>query len=214
MTNFRRFLENEENRQLYMSLVPKELLIKREKLSKMVHDAYRRGDHKNAERLDAELDELEEKIDDMLEDMDDGDMEEDRGEEEKDLDRDWSVQDDMAKIYARYVSGELDIPDEDTVEVDPEEAKRNGWEYRQGIDHNGKPVDRFYRYVPTSRQAYLAKILRGAIWDSSYFHLHRPKIDMIKSMTDEQIIDAARDAYKWKRGLLGRIKFQPRIKPS
>lgn len=198
-------VENQENRQLYMSLVPKELLVKRDNLSKMVDDAYRRGDHKNAERLDAELDELEEKINDMLEDMDDGDMEEDRGEEEKDLDRDWSVQDDMAKIYARYLSGDLDLDDEDTVEVDPEEAKRNGWEYRQGIDRNGKPVNKFYRYIPVTKQQALAKILRGAIWDSSYFHLHKPKVDVIKAMTDEQIIDAARDAYEWKKNLRGRI---------
>ena len=41
-----------------MSLIPKDMLAKRERLSKMVHDAYRKGDYKNAERLDAELEEL------------------------------------------------------------------------------------------------------------------------------------------------------------
>lgn len=206
MTTFRQFLESQENRQLYMSLIPKELLAKRERLSKMVHDAYRKGDHTNAERLDAELDELEERIDDMLEDMDDGDMEEDRGEEEKDLDRDWSVQDDMAKIYARYLSDDLDLDDEDTVEVDPEEAKRNGWEYRQGIDHNGKPINRFYRRVPVTKQQALAKILRGAIWESPNLSISNPDAQKIKAMTDEQIIAAAKDAHEWKVNLRNRIR--------
>lgn len=209
MTTFRRFLESQENRQLYLSMIPKELLARRERLSRMVDDLYRKGDHRNAERLDAQLEELEEKIEAMLADMDDGDGEDietgNTGGEEESLDRDWSVQDDMAKMYARYVAGELDIPDEDTVEVDPEEAKRNGWEYRQMQDHNGKPVDRFYRYIPTSKQAYLAKMLRGAIWESPNLSVSRPDAQKIKGMTDEQIIDAARDAYEWKRGLRNRI---------
>ena len=189
-----------------MSLIPKDMLAKRERLSKMVHDAYRKGDYKNAERLDAELEELEERIDDMLEDMDDGDMEEDRGEEEKDLDRDWSVQDDMARIYARYISGELDLGDDDVVEVDPEEAKRKGWEYGQGMDHNAKPADWFYRRVPVTKQQALAKMLRGAIWDSPNLSVSNPDAKKVKAMTDEQIIATAKDAYEWKKNLRNRIR--------
>ena len=172
----------------------------------MVQDAYFRGDHRSAEKLDAELEELEEKIDDMLEDMDDGDMEEDRGEEEKDLDRDWSAQDDMASIYAKYISGDLDLGDDDVVEVDPEEAKRNGWEYRQGMDHNAKPADWFYRRVPVTKQQALAKMLRGAVWESPNLSVSRPDAQKIKSMTDEQIIAAAKDAYEWKKNLLTKFK--------
>lgn len=189
-----------------MSMIPKDLLAKRERLSKMVDDAYARDDHRTAERLDAQLEELEEKIEAMLADMDDGDMEEDRGEEEKDIDRDWSLQEDMAKIYARYLSGQLDLDDEDTVEVDPDEAKRKGWEYRQGIDHNGRPIQRFYRYVPVTKQQALAKILRGAIWDSPFAHQYGVKTDLIKAMTDDQIIDAAKDAYERMRSLRNRIR--------
>lgn len=186
-------------------MIPKDLLAKRQRLSKMVDDAYGRGDQKTAERLDAQLEELEERIDSMLEDMDDGDMEEDRGEEEKDLDRDWSVQDDMAKIYAKYLAGELDIPDEDTVEVDPEEAERMGWEYRQSTDHNAKPINMFYRYVPVTKQQYLAKMLRGAIWESPNLSISNPNAQKIKAMTDEQIIAAAKDAYEWKMNLRDRL---------
>lgn len=210
MITFRQFLESQENRQLYLSLIPKDILVKREALSKAVYDAYERGDHRTAERLDAQLEELEEKIEAMLADMDDSDGEDiktgNTGGEEEHLDRDWSVQEDMARIYARYISGDLDIPNEDTAEVDPEEAKRMGWEYRQMMDHSGKPINRFYRYVPTTEKAYLAKMLRGAIWDSPYLGQYDPKINLIKGMTDDQIIDAAKDAYGWMINLRNRIK--------
>lgn len=213
MTTFRQFVESQENRRLYMSLVPKELLARRERLSKMVDDRYERGDHKNAERLDAELEELDDRIDSMLADMDDSDGEDvktgNTGGEEESLDRDWSVQEEMAKIYARYVAGELDLGDDDVVEVDPEEARKNGWAYKQGVDHNAKPVDRFYRRVPITKQAALAKMLRGAIWESPNLALSRPKVDFIKSMTDRQIIDAAKDAYEWKARLRNRIGRRP-----
>lgn len=209
---FRQYLKKEENRELYASLVPKDLIARRERLSKMVDDAYRRGDQKNAERLDAQLEELDEKIESMLADMDDKDGEDlyggDTGNEEERLDWDWSVQEEMAKIYARYLAGDF-YDTEETVEVDPKEAKKKGWEYRQGIDHNGKPVNRFYRLVPVTRQQALAKVLRGAIWDSSFARLNRVKMDVINAMTDDQIMDAAKDAYEWKRGLHGRIKGTP-----
>jgi hypothetical protein len=210
MKTFRQYIEIRENRELYMSLVPPQLLARRKKLLKMVDDAYAKGDHKTAERLDAELEEINDKIDSMLHDMDDPDGEDvatgNTGGEESHLDRDWSVQDDMAKIYARYLAGELDFDDEDTVRVDPEEAKRNGWEFRQAVDHNGKPAPWFYRYVPITKQAAFAKMLRGAIWESPNLSISNPDVQKIKSMTDEQIIDAAKDAYEWKKGLLGRIK--------
>jgi hypothetical protein len=204
MLSFRLFIEGQES--LYRSMLDPNELKRREELVSLVHRAYSRGNHEEAERLDAELAELEERMDNQLEDMDDGDMEEDKGEEERDIDRDWSVQDDMAKIYARYLSGELDLPYEDTVEVDPEEAKRNGWEYRQGVDHNAKPVNRFYRYVPVTRSRSLANILRGAVWESPNLSVSNPNAQKIKAMTDEQIIDAARDAYEWKRSLRDRIR--------
>jgi len=210
MRTFRQYVEMKDNRELYRSLVPPQLLARREELSKMVDDAYGKEDQKSAERLDAELEELEDKIDSMLHDMDDPDGEDvatgNTGGEEEHVDRDWSVQEDMAKIYARYLSGELDLGDEDTVEVDPEEAKRNGWKIRQGIDHNKKSVGRFYRYVPITKQAALAKMLRGAIWESPNLSLSRPDVQKIKSMTDEQIIAAAKDAYEWKMGLKRRIR--------
>jgi hypothetical protein len=199
-----------DNRELYKSLVPPQLLARREKLSKMVDDAYGKGDHKTAERLDAELEEIEEKIESMLDGMDDSDGEDvatgNTGGEESHLDRDWSVQDDMARMYARHLAGELDFDDEDTVRVDPEEAKRNGWEFRQAVDHNGKPAPWFYRRVPITKQAAFAKMLRGTIWESPNLSLSKPRADHIKSMTDEQIIAAAKDAYEWKSGLRGRIR--------
>lgn len=209
---FRKFLEEKENKQLYMSLVPKELIARRERLSKMVNDLYERGDHKNAERLDAELEELDDRIDNLLADMDDYDSEDvntgNTGGEEEHIDRDWSVQDDMARIYARYISGDLDLDEEDIVHVDPEEAKRMGWDLRQAVDHNAKPINRFYRRIPISKKAAFAKVLRGAIWESPNLSLSNPDIQRIKSMTDEQIIDAAKDAYDWKMNMRSRIKRQ------
>jgi hypothetical protein len=215
MKTFRQYVEMKDNLELYMSLVPPQLLARREKLSKMVDDAYGKGDHKTAERLDAELEEVEEKIDSMLHDMDDPDGEDvatgNTGGEEEHIDRDWSVQDDMAKIYARYLAGDFEPggPNShmtyDTVKVDPEEAKRNGWEFRQAVDHNGKPAPWFYRDVPITKQAAFAKMLRGAIWESPNLSISNPDVQKIKSMTDEQIIDAAKDAYEWKSGLRGRI---------
>lgn len=210
MTTFRQFLESQENRQLYMSLVPKDLLAKRERLSKMVDDAYARGDHRNAERLDTQLEELEDKIDSMLADMDDNDGEDphagNTGGEDEHLDRDWSVQEDMAKIYAKYLAGQLDLDDEDMVEVDPEEAKRKGWDFKQGIDHNAKPVPHFYRNVTITQKAALAKMIRGAIWESPNLSISNPDAQKIKAMTDEQIIAVAKDAYEWKRNLRNRIR--------
>jgi len=210
MKTFRQYIEIRENKELYTFLVPPQLLARREELSKMVDDAYGKGDHKTAEGLDAELEELNDKIDSMLHDMDDSDGEDvatgNTGGEESHLDRDWSVQDDMAKIYARYLAGELDFDDEDTVRVDPEEAKRNGWEFRQAVDHNGKPAPWFYRYVPITKQAALAKMLRGAIWESPNLSVSRPDLQKIKSMTDEQIIGAAKDAYEWMRNMRNRIR--------
>lgn len=203
MKTFRQYCED---RDLYASLVPRELVDRRERLNKMVYAAYQRGDHAAAERLDAELEELEERIDSMLEDMDDGDAEEDRGEEERDVDRDWSVQDEFARIYDGYARGVLDLDDDELASVDPEEAKRNGWEARRAIDHNGKPIDRFYRRIPVSRERALANMLRGAVWESPYLAQHEPRTELIKNMPDRQIIDAARDAWERKRSLLGRIR--------
>lgn len=208
-----------DNKRLYMSLVPKDLIKKRETLIKMVNDAYKRGDQKNAERLDAQLEELEDKIDNMLEDMDDSDGEDietgNTGGEESHLDKDWSVQEEMARIYAQYLAGKLDIDnEEDTVEVDPEEAKRMGWEYRQAIDHNGKPANWFYRYAPTSKQANLAKIIRGAIWEAPNLSNYGLDVQKIKNMTDEEIIGIAKDAYDWKKNLRDRIKSTSRFSPS
>lgn len=146
-------------------------------------------------------------MDSSLEDMDDGSAEEDRGEPENDLDRDWSVQEEMARIYAQYLSGALDVhlnDDSETLEVDPDEARRNGQEVRQMTDHNGKPIQRFYIHIPATKQRLFAKILRGIIWESPNLSVSKPIADKIKSMTDEQIIDMAKDAYEWKRGLLAR----------
>lgn len=191
-----------------MSLIPKELVARRERLSKMVNDLYGKGDHKNAERMDAELEELDDRIDNMLADMDDFDGEDvnagNTGGEEQHLDWEWSVQDDMARIYSKYISGALDLEDEEMVAVDPEEARRMGWAFKQAIDHNAKPIDRFYRYVPITKQAALAKVLRAAIWDSPNLSLSKPDIKKINSMNDQQIIDAAKDAYEWKAGLMRR----------
>jgi len=210
MKTFRQFLEESEDlKGLYSTLLRPSDIKRYKHLERMVYDAYRRGDHKTAERLDAELEDLEDRMDSQLEDMDDTDGEDiktgNTGGEEEHIDRDWSVQDDMARMYARYLAGELDLGDEDTVEVDPEEAKRKGWEIRQGMDHNGKGVGRFYRYVPITRQAAFAKMLRGAIWESPNLSISNPDVQKIKSMTDEQIIAAAKDAYEWKAGLRRRI---------
>jgi hypothetical protein len=205
-SSFRQFLEEKEDlKALYTSMSdPREVELHK-RLSRMVQDAYARGDHEAAERLDAQLEELEERMDDRLEGMDDGNRDDDGGEDER-LDRDWSVQGEMARIYAKYLAGQLDLDEEDTVEVDPEEAKRMGWEYRRMVDHNAKPIDRYYRYVPTTKTASLAKMLRGAIWESPNLSVSRPNAQKVRGMSDEQIIDAARDAYESRRALVDRIR--------
>jgi hypothetical protein len=194
-----------------MSLIPKDLIKRREILYKKVNDAYAKGDQKTAEILDAQLEELEEKINNMLEDMDDADGEDintgNFGGEESHLDKDWSIQEEMARIYAQYLAGKLNLDEEEEiVQVDPEEAKKMGWDYRQGIDHNGKPANWFYRYVPTNKQKNLAKILRGAIWEAPNLSMYKPNIEKIKNMSDEEIIEIAKDAYEWKKNLRNRIK--------
>ena len=206
MKTFRQYLEMMENKDLYRSLIPPQLMAKRNRLSKMVDDAYKRGDQRNAERLDAELEELQDKIDSMLEDMDDSDGEDintgDTGGEESSLDKDWSVQEEMARIYARYVAGDLELDDTEIVNVeDPESARKNGVEVRQMIDSGGGPSQNFYKYEPITKQKSFAKMLRAAIWESPNLSLSRPKAEQIKSMTDEQIISAAKDAYEWKMNL-------------
>jgi hypothetical protein len=197
-----------------MSLVPKDMLSKRERLSKMVDDAYRKGDHKTAERLDSQLEELDDKIDGMLADMDDSDGEDiatgNTGGEESHLDKDWSVQEEMARIYARYIAGELDLDDSEITQVDPDEARKKGLQVHQGIDHNGKSVQSFYSYTPITRQRALANMLRGAIWESPNLSVSKPIADKIKSMTDEQIIAVAKDAYEWKRDMRDRIQVRGR----
>lgn len=60
-------------------------------------------------------------------------------------------------------------------------------------------------HVPISRERALANILRGAVTDSPYSHQYGVKHDLVKSMPDEQIIAAAKDAWEWKRGLRDRI---------
>jgi hypothetical protein len=202
MTTFRQFLEASEGlKGLYSSLLNPADLARRQRLEKMVYDAYKRGDHRTAERLDAELEELEDRMDSSLDDMDDGSAEEDRGEPESDLDKDWSVQEEMGRIYARYISGELHLDDSETVEVDPAEARKKGWIVHQGRDKDGRPVQNFYSYAPITRERALANMLRGAIWDSTNLSASQPIAARIKSMTDEQVIEMAKDAYEWRRGL-------------
>lgn len=218
MNNFREWLQDSERdeaglRSLYRSMTDPKDLAEYERLNKAIEAAYASKDYRTAERLEVRLEKLLHDMDHRLEDMDDGDMEEDRGEEEKDIDKDWSIQDEFAKIYARYLSGDLPGLDDDSESVrvdDPEEARRNGFEVRQMADINGKPTQSFYRLIPATKERLLANMLRGAIWESPNLALSRPKVDFVKSMTDQQIIDAAKDAYEWKKGLLGRIRNQTR----
>lgn len=207
MKTFRQFLEKSENlKGLYSSLLNPAEIAKRNRLERMVYDAYRRGDHKTAERLDAELEELEHNMDSGLEDMDDGSMEDDRGEEEKDIDLDWSVQEEFARLYERYLSGGLHLDDTETVEVEPEDAKRRGWAVHQARDQDRRPLQKFYSYVDITKQKALANMLRGAVWESPNLSTSKPLAEKVKSMTDEQIIDMAKDAYEWRKGLRDRYR--------
>jgi hypothetical protein len=202
MKTFRQFLEEAEDlKGLYSSMLNPSDLARRTRLEKMVYDAYRRGDHKAAEKLDAELEELEDRMNSRLDDMDDGSKEEERGEEEKDIDKDWSVQEEMARIYARYIAGDIDLDDSETVEVDPAEARQKGWIVHQARDIDGKPIQSFYSYAPITKEKALANMLRGAIWASTNLSTSKPIVARIKSMTDEQVMDMAKDAYEWRRGL-------------
>jgi len=205
--SFRQFLEEKEDlKTLYTSMSdPREVELHK-RLSRMVQDAYARGDHEAAERLDAQLEELEERMDDRLEGMDDGNRDDDGGGEEEKVDRDWSVQEELARIYDKYVRGLLDLDEEEMERVAPEDAKGMGREVRQMQDHEGRPLQMFYRLVPTSKQASLAKMMRNAIWDSPNLSLSRPRTEVIKGMTDDQILAVARDAYESKRALLARIR--------
>jgi hypothetical protein len=204
--NFRQFIEQEDNRRLYASMLPPEILSQRESLLKLVNAAYHNGDHETAERLDAELEELDEKIDSMLEDMDDGDAQEDKGEEQKDIDLDWSVQDEFARIYDQYMSGRLHLADEEWEEIDPSFRQDPEFQARMKRDSYALAPKGAYQQNPISKEKALADMLRGAIWDSPNLGSSRPRSDYIKSMTDSQIIDAAKDAWEWKKGLMTRIK--------
>jgi hypothetical protein len=105
MNTLRQFLEETEDlKGLYSTLRRPSDIERHKRLEKMVYDAYRRGDHKTAERLDAELEDLEDRMDFNLEDMDDSDGEDvdkgNTGGEEEHIDRDWGVQDAGFKVDA------------------------------------------------------------------------------------------------------------------
>lgn len=206
MKSFRQYCEERDERDLLMSLVPRPLVAQRERLSKMVYAAYKRGDHEAAERLDARLEELDERIESMLQDMDDGDATEDRGEEQRDIDLDWSVQDEFARIYDRYARGDLHLAGEEWEEADPSYKDDPEFQRLQKTQGYAMAPKGAFRQTPITKQKALADMLRGAVWESPNLSASRPRADFIRAMPDEQIIDAARDAWEWKKGLLGRIR--------
>ena len=189
---------------LYRSLVDPNDLKRRERLNRLVQIAYERGDHKTAERLDAELEELEDRIDSRLEDMDDGNKDDDAGGEEQWIDMEWSPQEELARIYDQYVKGKLHLSDHEWEEVDP--SYRNDPEFQRLQKSQGyamAPKGAFHQKPITKHKA-LADMLRSAIWDAPQGQ-NKPKINMIKSMSDEEIIRVAKDAWEWKKSLKNRI---------
>ena len=205
---------------LYRSMMNPRDLERYRILDSDIEAAYKSRDYRKAERLEVELERLLDGMESALEDMDDSDGEDintgNTGGEESHLDMDWSVQEELARRYAQYISGYLDsrLDDSETVEVDPEEARKKGWIVHQALDHNKKPLQSFYSYAPITKQKAFANMLRGVIWESPNLSTSNPIVDKIKSMTDEQIIDVAKDAYEWKRNLRNRIIQKPTWNPK
>lgn len=189
-----------------MSMVPKDLLKRREELARRVDDLYRRGDHRNAERLDAELEDLDERIESMLQDMDDGGAEDDRGEEEREIDMDWGPQEEMARIYDQYVRGTLHLPDEEWTERDPSYRDDPEFQRLQRAQGYAMAPKGAFAQTPISKTKALADALRSAVLETPGAHRYGVKYDAIRSMPDEQVIAAAKDAWEWKRNLMGRIE--------
>jgi len=74
-------------------------------LSQQIDQAYAMKDYKKAEELEVELEDLSNNLEDKLSDIGQ------EGGEEDDVDQDWSVQDDFANIYARYLSNKISDAD-------------------------------------------------------------------------------------------------------
>ena len=74
-------------------------------LSQQIDQAYAIKDYKKAEELEVELEDLSNNLEDKLSDIGQ------EGGEEDDVDQDWSVQDDFANIYARYLNKKISDTD-------------------------------------------------------------------------------------------------------
>lgn len=206
MKNFREFMEREEDlKGLYHSLLDPKLVARRNRLDAMVKAAYERGDHETAERLDAELDDLEERMDGSLEGMDDANRDDDAGAEEQHVDLDWSPGEELARIYDQYKRGTLHLPDEEWREKDQSYRDDPEFQRQQRTQGWAAAPKGAYEVVPISQTKALADRLRSAVLETPGGHRYGMKHDLIKSMGDEQIIDAARDAWEWKRNLRRRM---------
>lgn len=190
---------------LYQNLLNPNDIKKFHYLNKAVEDAYKSKNYKLAEKLEVELEKLIEFLDSQLEEMDDI-SDDDIGDNENErIDFDYSIQEEFAKIYAKYLRGDLLHGYED-VEIDS--SYRQNPEFIKTMKSQGYAMapKGAYERKNISAEKELANILRAAIYETPYIGMLKPRIDYIKSMSDDQIIEVARDAYESRKKMINRIK--------
>jgi len=213
--NFKLWLEDIERQQkeklisLYQSLLDPKDIARYRYLNKAIEDAYKSKNYKLAEKLEEELENLSDSLENKLHDMDELDPEDVRhgttGGEDDQVDWDYSVQDEFARIYAKYLKGGLLQGYED---VEADSSFRNDPEFIRKMKVQGyamAPKGAYERRDITAQRE-LANLLRSAIYESPYIGMSKPKVDYIKNLSDEQIIDMAKDAYENKSKMLSRIR--------
>lgn len=215
--NFKNWLKVEINQEekkeeikklkkIYSSLLDPKDLKRVEYLSKEIEEAYIKNNFKLAEKLEVELENLLDSLESKLEDMDDNDVDDlntgSSGGEDDKIDMDYSIQDEFARIYAKYLKGDLLHGYED-VEVDS--SYRLNADFIKNMKSQGyalAPQGSFERKKIEAKKE-LAKILRSAVFETPYIG---QEANLVKNMSDDQIIDAAKDAYESKSKILSRLK--------
>lgn len=151
-------------------------------LKKEVETAYEENRHADAERLDAELEELLDYMEHKLEQM-----------EEEGLNTD-----PITAMNSNHIAVGSDMPDEGAIDITSDMANR--WnslqreftrEHPYGIDNSGNP----------RKKEDLAKFLHSTLDD--YLTQSEP----YDNLTPDQIIDAFKDAYERKISLLSKYGY-------
>ena len=215
--NFKNWLKIEVNQEekkeeikklkkIYSSLLDPKDLKRVEYLSKEIEKAYIKNNFKLAEKLEFELENLLDYLESKLEDMDDNDVDDlntgSSGGEDDKIDMDYSIQDEFSRIYAKYLKGDLLHGYED-VEVDS--SYRLNPDFTKIMKSQGyalAPKNSFERRNIEAKKE-LAKILRSAVFETPYIG---KEANLVKNMSDDQIINAAKDAYESKIKILNRLK--------